>query len=161
MRKFLVGSIGFLLTILPCLRVSGWGHANYYGGGYGAAYHPPVAGVPYYGAYHPPVVVNSYSSGCYNCGEWAVAGAAVTGAVVGAAVASANTSAATANAYAAGVAVAVGMAPGYVTGEIVATLPAGCSNPIINGQNYYLCGDTWFTPSYGANGVYYRVVPTP
>jgi hypothetical protein len=25
----------------------------------------------------------------------------------------------------------------------------------------YLCGNTWFQPSFGANGVYYRVVPTP
>jgi hypothetical protein len=24
-----------------------------------------------------------------------------------------------------------------------------------------LNGNTWFQPSYGANGVYYRVVPTP
>jgi hypothetical protein len=26
---------------------------------------------------------------------------------------------------------------------------------------YYLSGNTWFQPSYGANGVFYRVVPTP
>jgi hypothetical protein len=31
----------------------------------------------------------------------------------------------------------------------------------MNGQTYYLCGNTWFQPSYGANGVSYRVVPTP
>jgi hypothetical protein len=31
----------------------------------------------------------------------------------------------------------------------------------VNGATYYLCGNTWFSPSYGANGVYYRVVPTP
>lgn len=29
------------------------------------------------------------------------------------------------------------------------------------GNTYYLCGNTWFSPSYGANGIYYRVVPTP
>ena len=28
-------------------------------------------------------------------------------------------------------------------------------------RTYYLNGNTWFQPSYGANGVYYRVVPTP
>jgi hypothetical protein len=26
---------------------------------------------------------------------------------------------------------------------------------------YYLCGDTFFQPSYGANGVYCRAVPAP
>ena len=30
-----------------------------------------------------------------------------------------------------------------------------------NGTTYYLSGNTWFQPAYGANGVYYRVVPTP
>jgi hypothetical protein len=25
----------------------------------------------------------------------------------------------------------------------------------------YLAGNTWFQPAYGANGVYYRVVPAP
>jgi len=37
-------------------------------------------------------------------------------------------------------------------------LPAGCVTPT---QGYYLCGNTWFQPSYGANGVFYRVVPAP
>jgi len=32
---------------------------------------------------------------------------------------------------------------------------------VVNGTTYYLCGNTWFTASYGANGVFYRVVPTP
>jgi hypothetical protein len=102
---------------------------------------------------------------------------------VGAAVASSNASAAASSAYAAGYtagtatttatatnAYNAGVAAGvnatsanmaYTTGEIVATLPAGCANPSVNGVNYYLCGNTWFEPSYGANGVYYRVVPTP
>ena len=30
-----------------------------------------------------------------------------------------------------------------------------------NGGTYYLNGNTWFQPSYGANGVFYKVVPTP
>jgi hypothetical protein len=46
-------------------------------------------------------------------------------------------------------------------GAIYATLPAGCAQPVVQGVTYYLCGNTWFQPSYGANGVYYRVVPTP
>jgi hypothetical protein len=29
------------------------------------------------------------------------------------------------------------------------------------GSTYYLCGNTWFSPSYGAGGVSYKVVPTP
>ena len=136
-----------------------------------AAYHPPVAATPYYGAYYPPVVVNSYSSGCYNCGGWAVAGAVVTGAVVGAAVANANNSAAVANANAAAAnanaaaananAAAAAANQNYTMGEIVGAIPAGCAVPVVNGTAYYLRGDTWFSASYGANGVYYRVVPTP
>jgi hypothetical protein len=47
-------------------------------------------------------------------------------------------------------------------GEIVATLPSGCTQPSLpSGGTYYLCGNTWFKPSFGANGVYYTVVPTP
>jgi hypothetical protein len=46
-------------------------------------------------------------------------------------------------------------------GAIYGTLPAGCAAPSIQGTTYYLCGNTWFKPSYGANGVYYVVVPTP
>ena len=46
-------------------------------------------------------------------------------------------------------------------GGIYPTLPAGCISPKVNGETYYLCGNTWFQPSYGANGVSYRVVPTP
>ena len=42
-----------------------------------------------------------------------------------------------------------------------ATLPAGCATPNIQGKTYYLCGNTRFKPAYGANGVYYLVVPTP
>ena len=31
----------------------------------------------------------------------------------------------------------------------------------VQGATYYLCGNPWFQRSYGANGVNYRVVPTP
>jgi hypothetical protein len=43
----------------------------------------------------------------------------------------------------------------------VAKLPAGCITPTVQGTTYYLCGNTWFSAAYGANGVYYRVVPGP
>ena len=132
--------------------------------------------------YHPPVVVNSYSTGCYNCGGWSAAGAAVAGAAVGVAVgatvaaatanaynagvvtgtevASANNAAATTNSYNAGVAAGAANTS-YSMGEIVAAVPPGCASPTVGGTAYYLCGNTWFQPSFGANGVYYRVVPTP
>lgn len=62
---------------------------------------------------------------------------------------------------AAGVAAGGGAATTYAMGAIYPTLPAGCITPTVQGGTYYLCGNTWFKPSYGANGVYYRVVPTP
>jgi len=143
---------------------------HYYGGGttattaYGTtAYHSPYYG-GYYPAYHPPTTVNVYGSGCYNCGGWSTAGAVAAGAAVGVvagtAIASANTSAATSNAYSAGYA-AGATNTAYAMGAIYPTLPAGCATPSVGGTTYYLCGNTWFKPSYGANGVYYRVVPTP
>ena len=46
-------------------------------------------------------------------------------------------------------------------GAIEATLPAGCVASSVSGTTYDPCSTTWFQPSYGANGVYYRVVPTP
>jgi hypothetical protein len=50
---------------------------------------------------------------------------------------------------------------GYAMGAIYPTVPAGCATPNVGGTTYYLCGNTWFQPAYGANGVYYRVVPSP
>jgi hypothetical protein len=131
------------------------GEGSWHGtGAYGTTY----AG-GYYGGYHPPTVVNHYyGTGCWNCGGWntcaAVAAGAVAGVAVGAAAASANTAAATSNAYAAGV--AAGSAP-----VIYAALPAGCVYSPVGGQAYYRCGAAWFSPYYGANGTYYRVVPGP
>jgi hypothetical protein len=93
----------------------------------------------------------------------------VVGVAAGAAIASANTAVATSTAYNAGV--AAGSANAYNTaavaastfspGAVYAALPAGCISPKVQGGTYYLCGNTWFQPSYGANGVYYRVVPAP
>ena len=66
--------------------------------------------------------------------------------------------AANANAAAANANVAAGS---YSMGQIVSILPAGCITPNVGSGTYYLCGNNWFSPSYGAGGVYYRVVPTP
>jgi hypothetical protein len=94
----------------------------------------------------------------------------------GVAAGTANTAAATGAAYNAGVAVgAAGAAPApttapagavpasgsWVTGMAYATLPAGSMAINKSGQTYYLNGNTWFKPAYGANGVFYTVVPTP
>jgi hypothetical protein len=153
-------------------------HTNVYGGttagayGAGAVHTTPYGATTayhgaYYPAYHPPTTVNYYGSSCYNCGGWSTAGAVAAGAVVGMAAgaaiasssASANTAAATSSAYSAGY--AAGAANAYAIGAIYATLPAGCQANIVNGMTYDLCGGAWFQPSYGANGVYYKVVPTP
>jgi hypothetical protein len=154
-----------------------WGggteHTNVYGGTtegrygegayhstpyYGTAYHPPTYAYPY----HPPTTVNYYGSGCYNCGGWDAAGAAVAGAVVGATVATAAASSSTTSAYNAGVAAGSAQVhDSYTMGAMYPTLPAGCAKPTVQGVTYYLCGNTWFQPNYGANGVYYKVVPTP
>jgi hypothetical protein len=130
----------------------GAGATHVYPGG-ATVYHPPTYGA--YGYYHPPVAVPYYSAtGCYGCG---VAAGAVVGMAAGAAMASANTS----NAYAAGVAAGSASATTYVMGANYAALPAGCITPSVQGKTYDLCGNTWFRPSYGANGVFYTVVPAP
>jgi hypothetical protein len=49
----------------------------------------------------------------------------------------------------------------YAMGAVYDALPAGCASTSMLGTNYYICGNTWFQPSYGANGLYYRVVPAP
>ena len=153
-------------------------------------YRPPAyPAYPTYPAYHPPMAVPYYSSGCYGCA--AAAGAVVgmaTGAAIasasnaaatsnayaaGVATGSANASAAYQSGYAAGtVAPAAGTtvttvtttntAPAnYVMGASYATLPGGSISVVRNGQTYYLHGNTWFLPAYGANGVHYTVVSTP
>jgi hypothetical protein len=42
-----------------------------------------------------------------------------------------------------------------------ANLPAGASEVNKSGATYYVSNNTWFQPSYGANGVFYKVVPAP
>jgi hypothetical protein len=143
-----------------------------------------------YSTYHPPTTVNYYyGTSCGNCGGWSTGAAAATGMAVGmvagASMASSQANAAaasSANAYNAGYVAgsnnatassaynagyvagstnAAGTPATYTMGAIYATLPSGCMVPSGFSTTYYLCGNTWFQPSYGANGVYYRVVPTP
>ena len=141
-----------------------YGGTAYHSGSSTAVYHNTYYGV-HYPAYHPPTTVNVYGSSCYSCGGWSTAGAAAAGlavgAVAGAAIASANTNAAASNAYSAGYAAGSTANPTYAMGAIYATVPAGCAQPTVQGMTYYLCDNTWFQPTYGANGVYYRVVPAP
>jgi hypothetical protein len=130
-------------------------HTNVYGGTTAGAYgagvvHTDPAGVPVYGgypAYHPPVAVPYYSStGCYGC-------AAAAGAIVGAGAG-----------YAAAAAAAPAAAPLTVTpvaGGSYAMLPPGAIAVSRLGTTYYLSGNTWYQPVYGANGVFYQVVPAP
>src|SRR5205814_5025506 len=134
-----------------------YGEGAYHTGayGYGTAYHPPTA---YYG-YHPPATVNYYGATCAHVNGWATAAAVTTAAVTGAAVASANANAANANAaaasanaynagYNAGATTGSSAAQAtYTVGQIVATLPAGCITPNVQGTTYYLCGNTWFSPA--------------
>jgi hypothetical protein len=107
----------------------------------------------YGGAYHPPAVVNQYyGTGCYNCGGW---GGAAAGLAVGTAVGVAAVGAADANVA------AVAARSGYVVGDVYAALPAGCGYAPVGGVAYYSCAGAWFSPYYGANGMYYRAVSAP
>ncbi len=54
---------------------------------------------------------------------------------------------------------AAAAATAVAIGSLVATVPAGCPYQYVNSVNYYVCGGTWYQPYYGANGLYYRVVP--
>ena len=146
-------------------------HTNMYGGstygeaGYGAVHTYP-GGASYhaygygygYGAYHPPVAVPYYGSTCYGC---AAAAGAVVGLAAGAAISSANTTAVATSAYNAGV--VAGATAQYAMGVSYASLPTGCAEAQVNSSTYYVCAgsNTWFKPSYGANGVYYKVVSAP
>jgi len=128
----------------------------------GTAYGDAHYGGAYYGAggwsgYHPPAVVNSYGAGCYNCGGWATAGAAAAGAALG----SFAGAAAVSDGYSAGYAAGSAAGAAYAMGAIYAALPSGCVASEGVDTTYYMCGNTWFQPSYGANGVYYTVVPAP
>jgi hypothetical protein len=116
-----------------------------------------VAGGGTWNAVHSPTVVNQYNTGCYDCGGWSSAGAAVAAGVTGLAVGTAIGATAAANAA---VAARPYSAP-YVMGDVYAALPVGCAYSPYGGAAYYNCGGVWFSPYYGANGMYYRVVPVP
>jgi hypothetical protein len=73
-------------------------------------------------------------------------------------VASASASNAYSSGYAAG---SANTAAAYAMGVNYAALPPGAMAIQKYGTNYYVVGNTWFQPAYGANGVYYRVVPAP
>ena len=53
------------------------------------------------------------------------------------------------------------VAPYYPVGISYAALPSGAIAITKNGTTYYRIGNTWFKPSFGANGVHYVVVATP
>ena len=96
-------------------------------------------------------MVNSYyGSGCTNCGGWNAAGAAAVGGFLGARLAEQEQAAQQAP-----------PPPTYVMGGIYPALPAGCVQSGQGGGSTYDCNGTWFSASFGANGVYYRVVPAP
>jgi hypothetical protein len=80
------------------------------------------------------------------------------GVAVGTAVADSTN---TTNAYDAGVAAGVAASSAPV-GAIYTTLPpTGCAASTVDNTQLFNCGGVWFQPSYGANGVFYRVVPAP
>jgi hypothetical protein len=95
---------------------------------------------------------NAYAQG-YSAGatNTSVANANAAAANANAAAANANAAAANAN-----------VATAYTMGAVYGALPGGCITPSVSGgETYYLCGNTWFSPAYGANGVHYTVVPAP
>jgi hypothetical protein len=109
-------------------------HTNVYGGTTSGAYGSGAYHSGGYYGYPPPPP--HYATGCYNCYSSCV------GCIAGAAV--------------------VGAAVGYSMGEKTASVPtSGCANQTVSGATYYVCGTTWFKPAYGANGLYYTVVPAP
>jgi hypothetical protein len=140
--------------------------AGYHADGYGTtAYRPPVYGttayhaVPYGTAYyHPPTAVIA-SSGCYNCGYSEgvnPAAAAAAGVVVGEAAATVADQNASYNAG-----MVASAPPTMPMGATYASLPPGCGLISFSNTTYYQCGNAWLRPSFGANGVYYTVVPMP
>ncbi len=46
-------------------------------------------------------------------------------------------------------------------GTQVTTLPGVCTAQNVSGTMAYQCGAVWYRPFFGANGVYYQVVPPP
>jgi hypothetical protein len=138
----------------------------------------------YYG-YYPPTLVGTYQAQCYHCGYASGARAAgpAPGMVgVGTSSASGPDNSGDSAAKASIIAVSNDAASAdttaeadevdvsslfatpevtYVSGVAYAVLPAGCITPLVEGAAYFLCANTWFSPAYGANGLYYRVITPP
>ena len=128
-------------ALLLIKNVYGGSTYGAYGVGVGHTYSSGASVYAGYPAYHPPVAVPYYAaSGCYGC-------AATAGAIVGATAAAA--------------AVAPMEGASVVMGGSYAMLPPGAIEVSRFGVQYYLLVNTWFQPVYGANGVFYRVVPAP
>jgi hypothetical protein len=146
-----------------------WHHAGWGGGGFGGAYHAGYGGVThvgyggvthvgYGGAYHAGYHGGAYyhpayaAGGCWGCVSGYSAGAVAAAGAVGLAVGAAIDSAAA-------------QQPVYVNepaiGSEVVGLPGGCNSVNANGVRYYHCGEAYYQPHFGSNGVYYTVVANP
>ncbi len=144
--------------------------AGYHADGYGTtAYRAPAYGgaayqsVPYGTAYyHPPTGVVA-SSGCYYCGGVNPVAAAATGVAIGEGVGAVAAEDADDNEFGAGfnAGMVASGPPTMPLGQTYASLPPGCSLQTFSQSTYYLCGNSWLQPAYGANGVYYTVVTPP
>ena len=122
----------------------GWTHEGRYGGAYG--YHGNVTAV------HNTYVTGVYhGDDCWNCGA---AAAAVGGLAIGAAAGAAA-------ARAAQPSTTVVVQQGPAVGTTVSSLPDGCQLMTVNGKTYYQCGSTWYKPTFGSDGVAYKVVNVP
>jgi hypothetical protein len=128
--------------------------------------YPHAYGGTYYSGYHPPTTVDYYGNSCGNCGGWTGGAAAAAGAMglaagaaVGASETAANEAASNSAAYSAGVATGEGIAT--PPGGIYTKLPPNCAYQAVGTKNYFNCGNMWLTAAYGANGLYYKVVPAP
>ncbi|MBL8707213.1 MAG: hypothetical protein JNM30_20330 [Rhodospirillales bacterium] len=64
-------------------------------------------------------------------------------------------------AYAQGYAAGMASRAHAPVGAIYPQLPGNCAMQTVQGRTLYACGNTWFQPNFGANGVFYRVVAAP
>lgn len=106
--------------------------------------------------------VNVYGNGWGN-DDWGygVAAGAITGMAMGAAIASADSQPTTVVVEQPTTVIqqTVTGAPAY--GTQVATLPPGAQSRNVNGIVAYEASGVWYRPYFGANGVYYEVLPPP
>ena len=106
----------------------------------------------WHGVYSPAVVNHYYGgAGCWNCGGWS--GASPAGVSGGRSGRRASRRAPR----------SVRRRPRKImrSGTVYPVLPAGCAYNPYRGATYYTCNGAWFQPAYGANGMYYTVVPVP